>query len=276
MGPLQDLTCDIVSHRQCGNQLYVLSLKPRAEVVFLPGQFVMVAMPGDRFLFRRPFSVMGQQLDTGVFDIFYKQVGQGTRLMVQHWSIGDVVQVLAPLGLPFPAVTGRTLLIGGGIGIAPVYFAGLEQPTTTCIYGARSEFDLGILPELQQAYEARLHIATDDGSFGFHGHVGQLLASKPALVHEAEAAYICGPTPMMQAVSQQLLAENPSMAVYVSMEEHMPCGIGACTGCVVARTEGRLPLKTCVDGPVMLARDVDWDKTCWQPQPVCMAEEAAK
>jgi dihydroorotate dehydrogenase electron transfer subunit len=258
----------VMSHRQCGNQLYVLSLKPHHSVCFSPGQFVMVAMPGERFLFRRPFSVLQQQADTGVFDIFYKLVGQGTRLMVQHWGIGDQVQVLAPLGLGFPQVTGQTLMIGGGIGIAPVYFAGLNQPLATCIYGARSQADLGLLPELQQAFDTRrLHIATDDGSYGYHGHVGQLLTSQPELMQQAKAAYICGPTPMMKAVSQQLQTANPDMAVYVSMEEHMPCGIGACTGCVVARTNGRLPLKTCVDGPVMLASEVDWDGSCWDPIP---------
>jgi dihydroorotate dehydrogenase electron transfer subunit len=274
---LFDLTCAVISHRQCGNGLFMLTLQPDQPVRFLPGQFVMIAMPDDRFLFRRPFSVMQQDPVTGQFDVFYKSVGLGTRLMVAHWSIGDTCQVLAPLGLPFPDITGPTLLIGGGIGIAPVYFAGLNNPDTLCLYGVRSAADLGILPELETAYgvmntpSSRLHITTDDGSLGFHGHVGQWLIQHPDIVQNASAAYICGPTPMMKAVSQHLLATKPSMAVYVSMEEHMPCGIGACTGCVVARTHERLPIKTCVDGPVILAQDVDWDGTCWQPS-VCPPE----
>jgi dihydroorotate dehydrogenase electron transfer subunit len=262
--PLQDVACQIISHRQCGTDLYVLDLQPLQPVWFAPGQFVMLAMPSDRFMFRRPFSVMSQDPDTGAFALYYKAVGLGTRLMVAHWSIGQMVQVLAPLGNGFIPTTEPTLLIGGGIGIAPMVFAGQASPNTFCVFGARHKQELGVLPELTQVFGSdRLAVATDDGSHGFAGHVGQLLATLPHQVAQARHAFVCGPTPMMRAVSQQLRQANPALTVWVSLEEHMPCGIGACTGCVVARTQQRLPVKTCIDGPVLNADDVDWAGTCW-------------
>jgi dihydroorotate dehydrogenase electron transfer subunit len=265
-----DYRCQVMSHRLCGNGLYVLNLRPvlgpaipRFECE--PGQFVMVDLPDPRFLFRRPFSVLSTYSD-GSFDLLYKVVGFGTHVL-SHLQPDDELTVLGPLGVGFPPVTTETtLLIGGGIGIAPMYFAGKVAPKTKtyCFYGVRNEKDIGLQAELQMVFGARLQVATDDGSQGFKGHVGQLLAAHADVVQQAQAAYVCGPTPMMQAVTRQLVQMQPAMRVYVSLEEHMPCGIGACTGCVVARTGGRLPAKTCIEGPVLLATDIDWEGTCWQ------------
>jgi dihydroorotate dehydrogenase electron transfer subunit len=262
---INEHTCHVTSHQQCGHDLYLLALLPDKPLQIAAGQFVMVSMPGDRFLFRRPFSVLSQHPQTGEITLFYKKVGLGTALMTQ-WMLGDTVQILAPLGKGFLPVTQPTLLIGGGIGIAPLYCVGQHNPLATCVYGVRSEGDLGIMPQLQDAFAAdKLFITTDDGSYGFKGHVGHWLSANPAAATMATRAYICGPTPMMQAVAQQLNQLNPDMSIYVSMEEHMPCGIGACTGCVVPRVNDQLPVKTCIDGPVFNANEIDWHGHCWQP-----------
>jgi dihydroorotate dehydrogenase electron transfer subunit len=273
---ISEFNCTVTSHRHCGNDLYLITLLPGKPLQIAPGQFVMVSMPGDQFLFRRPFSVLSQDSETGSITLFYKKVGLGTTLMTQ-WMLGDAVQILAPLGKGFLPITQSTLLIGGGIGIAPLYCVGKYNPLATCLYGVRSEGDLGILPELKQAFPAdNLLITTDDGSYGFKGHVGNWLTANPSAATHAKIAYICGPTPMMKAVSQQLRQLNPEMDIYVSMEEHMPCGMGACTGCVVPRVNNQLPIKTCIDGPVVNAREIDWLGHCWQPSPVTCEESPAK
>lgn len=224
----------------------------------------MLDLPDPRFFFRRPFSVLAVYED-GVFEIFYKIVGQGTTMMADLQP-GDEVNVLGPLGIGFtlPEQPEQALLVGGGIGIAPLYFMakalkgqGLVSPS--CFYGVRSHQDVGLSSELSGVFPAdRLHIATDDGSFGFSGNVCQAMAEKPELIAAATTAYLCGPTPMMDASYRLLKEMNPNIKIQASLEEHMPCGTGACTGCVTPRCDGKLPSKTCVDGPVFDAEVILW------------------
>ena len=119
--------------------------------------------------------------------------------------------------------------------------------------------ELGLQDDLNTIFpEPNLHFTTDDGSMGFHGNVVQLLQSKPELVQNAERAYICGPSRMMEAVCNHLKSVNPAIQIQVSLESHMPCGTGACTGCVVPRPEPNLPAKVCFEGPVFNAQDILW------------------
>jgi dihydroorotate dehydrogenase electron transfer subunit len=224
----------------------------------------MLDLPEEAFYFRRPFSVLAAYEDN-VFEIYYKVVGVGTTKMAQLMP-GDEVNVLGPLGNGFamPVQPEKALLIGGGIGIAPMVYIAKElkaqgQPAPTCFYGVRSANEIGLSDELTQALTpARVHLATDDGTHGFHGNVCQLMAQHLETVRSATDAYVCGPTPMMDAVVQSLTQWNPGIRIQVSLEEHMPCGTGACTGCVVARNDGKLPSKTCVDGPVFDASVIRW------------------
>jgi dihydroorotate dehydrogenase electron transfer subunit len=258
---IQDLSCHVLSHRLVGRNLKLLTLKPNAPFACEPGQFVMLDLPSPRFHFRRPFSVMATYVD-GAFDLFYKVVGEGTQMMADLKE-GDAVSVLGPLGKGFPSLKDpqNALLLGGGIGVAPMVFVGRQAATPPhCVYGVRNKEDIGLMRELQAVFP-NLHITTDDGTEGFHGNVCQYLETRPDLVATAQEAFICGPTPMMRAACNLLARLNPAIEVYVSLEEHMPCGTGACSSCVVGRLDRLLPSKTCVEGPVLPACVVDWDNT---------------
>lgn len=257
--PIHDYTCEVIFNRHCGGDLKVLRLRPDRPFDCQPGQFVMLDLPLSAFHFRRPFSVLSVH-DNGEFDLYYKRVGKGTALM---WDLkeGDQVNCLGPLGNAFtpPQDGPSALYVGGGIGIAPLYFMGkLNPPSGTCFYGVRSKEEVGLEFELMDVFGERNFISTDDGSFGLKGNVCNLLKQHEDIIQAAQDAYICGPMRMMEA-SAKLLAElNPGLRIQVSLEEHMPCGTGACTGCVIPRTDQYLPSKVCVEGPVFDARSIQW------------------
>jgi dihydroorotate dehydrogenase electron transfer subunit len=274
--PVQDHTCQVVLNQACGRGLKVLRLKTLSgEFACQPGQFVMLDLPGSRFFFRRPFSVLDVP-GPDLIDIYYKVVGYGTAQMAELQP-GEAMRCLGPLGIGFspPQSPETALYIGGGIGIAPLYQLGKSLPVAGhCIYGVRDIAEIGLQAELETVFGERLSIATDNGSAGFHGNVCQLLESQPQLALAAQAAYVCGPTPMMRATVALLHRLNPALRVQVSLEEHMPCGTGACTGCVVPRADQYLPSKVCVEGPVFDARAIRWEKDLLPASAFCGEEGA--
>lgn len=262
---LRDHLCHVLDNRPCGHHLWVLTVRStHPSFDCQPGQFVMVDLPTRQFFFRRPFSVLATH-DAATFDLYYKVVGKGTAMMAELQP-GDEVKILGPLGVGFtpPHHPAQTLLVGGGIGIAPLYFLAktlqqTETPSPHCFYGVRSIHEVGLSTELEAVTsQNRLHFATDDGSYGFAGNVCQLLEAKKETLQEVSEAYLCGPTVMMDATYQWLNAFNPKIQVYASLEEHMPCGTGACTGCVIPRTDRFLPTKCCLEGPVFEAQTILW------------------
>jgi dihydroorotate dehydrogenase electron transfer subunit len=263
---LRDYRCQVVSNTPCGNglmrlRLQVMPLGNELPLQFScqPGQFVMLDLPESGFWFRRPFSVLTVN-EPDQFELYYKIVGAGTKRMA-HLRSGEALSCLGSLGIGFqpPEEPETALYIGGGIGIAPLYF--LKQRVGQggyCFYGVRSQQEIGLLDELQALFGDSLAIATDDGSFGLKGNVCHALETLESTVRAAKEAYVCGPTLMMQAVSTLLYRINPTIRVQVSLEERMPCGTGACTGCVTPRADQLLPSKVCLEGPVFDARSIRW------------------
>jgi len=274
--PLSDHACQVVFNRDCGRGLKWLRLKTLdAPFTCLPGQFVMLDLPDPRFFFRRPFSVLDVP-EPGLIDIYYKIVGQGTAQMAAL-TPDDAMRCLGPLGIGFtpPNEPEKALYIGGGIGIAPLYQLGKSMSQAgRCVYGVRDAAEIGLKSELQQVFGEQLYIATDNGLAGFHGNVCQLLENQPELALSAQTAYICGPTRMMQATVELLNRLNPDLKVQVSLEEHMPCGIGACTGCVVPRADQYLPSKVCVEGPVFDAQAIRWESDLLPASAFCLEAPA--
>jgi dihydroorotate dehydrogenase electron transfer subunit len=275
MSALLDQPCVVVQHTMVGPGLFVLVLHPTVttfttifspvieRIAITPGQFVMLDLPTKTFYFRRPFSVMDVTPE-GDLVIYYKVVGDGTQQMA-NLQLGDCVTVLGPLGNGFLPVTqlGNLLLVGGGIGIAPMAFMGQCQSVghnqPHCVYGVRGVADLGVEKILLSIFDAEhLHITTEDGSAGLNGRVTDWLQQNQSVVKHCNSVLVCGPTPMMKAVVACVGAINPTATCYVSLEERMPCGTGACSGCVVSRSDQLLPSKTCTDGPVFLAQSIVW------------------
>lgn len=223
-----------------------------------PGQFLNIYTKDSANLLPRPVSICQVRRPEGNLVMVYRVVGKGTKEFSCLKS-GDRLDVLGPLGNGFPLTDKKALLVGGGIGIPPMVGlgealrdAGNENVNFVCGYRNREIF-------LKEDMEAAgmLAVATDDGSVGTHGTVLDAIKERGL---EAEVMFACGPLPMLRAL--KAYAAEKHITLYVSLEERMACGIGACLGCVCRTTEPHHHThvnnaRVCKDGPVFLATEVD-------------------
>jgi dihydroorotate dehydrogenase electron transfer subunit len=227
-----------------------------------PGQFVMVKVSeGALPLLRRPLGI--HDANEGGIELFFKVAGQGTGLLASK-KPGDRLDILGPLGKGFTvsaAPKGQTAyLVGGGRGIAPLYFLARELARAgarpVVFYGGRCLADIPLRSRFEETGIEFL-CSTDDGSFGFAGFVTDLAArelarEKPAVV------YACGPDPMMKALAA--ITAKHRVAAEFSLESVMGCGIGACWGCVhrIRNESGDGWVKICEEGPVFPGERIIW------------------
>jgi dihydroorotate dehydrogenase electron transfer subunit len=214
-----------------------------------PGQFVMLRGEWGRDpLLPRAFSIL-RTLPGGGCELLVKAVGRGTRLLelAEH---GARLQILGPLGKPFPDPAPGQVLVAGGVGLAPLLWhaevARAAGISTVMCYGARSAADLVFLEQIP----SELLITTEDGSFQGHGgiHGRVTLAVEKAAV-AGTTLLTCGPNPMMKAVIE--IARARGLPCFASVEGEMACGIGACLGCAYPTVADEQPFRyACVDGPV--------------------------
>ncbi|MBM40817.1 MAG: dihydroorotate dehydrogenase electron transfer subunit [Acidobacteria bacterium] len=237
-----------------------------------PGQFVMVKPDKDYDpLLRRPFSVFEILRDpagrVSGFSLLNKRIGVTTRRLYDI-TPGERLQCLGPLGQAFesPAADQQAWMVAGGVGLAP--FLTLAESlverlaATRLFYGGRSADDLFYL-ETFEALGVRLELTTDDGS---RGHPGLVTGPLHRALDETDKGisvrlYACGPTPMMQAVTE--LAATHGRSTDVSLEQVMGCGLGGCYSCVVPVAEPGQPtrfVRSCLQGPVFDGGRIDWDQ----------------
>ncbi|MDP2167919.1 MAG: dihydroorotate dehydrogenase electron transfer subunit [Thermodesulfovibrionales bacterium] len=219
-----------------------------------PGQFYMVAASGSYDpLLKRPFCFF-RKTDLGI-QMLYRIKGKGTKLL-SGLKTGDVLDVLGPLGnsYPMPPKKDTALVVAGGIGIASLFplIEALEGRAHV-IYGARTKNELLMLDEVK-ALSMELAICTDDGTCGGKGTVMDFIEDIP---DEGKIIYCCGPLPMLRAVSE--FASKRGIKGYVSLEENMACGLGACLGCAVKMTSGGYK-RVCKEGPVFKMEEVGWER----------------
>jgi dihydroorotate dehydrogenase electron transfer subunit len=221
----------------------------------LPGQFVEVRVDGTSHTFlRRPISINYVDRDRNELWLLVATVGDGTRRMAEMQP-GELLNCVLPLGNGFtPAKSGeKILLVGGGVGVAPLLYMGAEMQKAgiepTFLLGARSAKDLLMLP-LFKRY-GRVFMTTEDGSEGEKGFV-----TNHSLLRQEHFDRIstCGPTPMMKAVARY--ARQAGIDCEVSLENLMACGVGACLCCVEKTTEGNLCV--CKEGPVFNVNRLLW------------------
>jgi dihydroorotate dehydrogenase electron transfer subunit len=224
----------------------------------MPGQFVMLGVSSVGMYLPRPFSVYSTDRRRREVEILGRVYGTGTAALADLRQ-GDVVSVLGPLGRPFETPPGgyRVVLAAGGIGMPPLgFFAStLDGDKTWAVYGATTAAQLYDAPRLKRAVK-RLIVTTDDGSRGTRGTAVdglRVLLDRPD-VGDA-VVYACGPQPMLRAVAA--LARERGIGCFVSLEERMACGVGACAGCAVRTTDGGYA-KVCSDGPVFDAEEIAW------------------
>lgn len=253
--------CKIVSKTRMGDAVYmVLEAGDMVRTSFTtPGQFVHIKC-GDGLLLRRPISVCSCQEDEpeDTLAIVFEVRGEGTAWLAER-NEGDTLDVLGLLGNGFHMEReGRYLLVGGGIGVPPM--RGCAQYTggrSTAILGFRSR-EKAILLDCFRDECAKVAVATDDGSLGYHGFVDALVRQE--LAKEQARPYLgvlaCGPKPMLKNVAK--VAAEFNVPCQVSMEERMGCGVGACLVCATPMRDGAVK-HVCKDGPVFDAEEVDWD-----------------
>lgn len=217
----------------------------------LPGQFVELNLPCPGVLLNRPYSIFGADADFLL--LLVKIVGRGSRALAES-PVGTAVTAIGPLGATFSTGALRPLLVGGGVGIAPVVFLARRYARLgvrpMVVLGLRSKPD----PFFYECFEdvADLAVCTDDGSAGFAGLVTDCPAFAPA---DFDIVQTCGPTPMMKAVGAR--ADARGVPCEVSLENRMACGLGACLCCVQDMADGARRC-VCADGPVFQYNQVKW------------------
>lgn len=251
--------CKVVSQTTVAENIYELTLQGElVREMGEPGQFVQIKVSDSIDpLLRRPISIAKIEHDKNQFTCIYRTEGKGTILLSQK-KPGDIVDVLGPLGNGFPiseVKEGETaLLVGGGIGVPPLY----ELSKQLVRRGVQVIHVLGFQSENVVFYNeafaklGQTYVATVDGSYGEKGFVTNIIENEKIAF---DVLYSCGPTPMLAALEKAYSDKK----VYLSLEERMGCGIGACFACVCHTADdptGHTYKKVCSDGPVFKAGEV--------------------
>lgn len=248
--------CDnfVVSEKKFLNSsFFKLKLKSKKTLPEInPGQFVEVQVNSDsKVLLRRPISINDVDFQTNEISLIIQTVGQGTKELAKI-NEGEEMNLVYPLGNGFNIEGENPLLVGGGVGIAPLLYLAknfhAKGIKPKVLLGFRSQEQMIDLEEYEKY--ADVYISTQDGSVGSKG----LVTENEIFTQSYDTIYTCGPTPMMKAISDYSLKNN--IKCYASLENKMACGIGACLCCVQNTTEGHKC--TCTEGPVFNVKDIIW------------------
>ncbi|WP_151736337.1 dihydroorotate dehydrogenase electron transfer subunit [Paenibacillus tengchongensis] len=227
----------VISNERLANGVY--HLRVRGDYGGAMGQFYMLRAWGAYPLLSRPLSI--HRVNGDGIEFLYHVVGEGTAILAEL-KPGDSLGLEGPFGNGFPAVSGKVALVGGGIGVAPLYYCAQELPGSDIYLGFSRE---AYLTEAFRPLAAELTVNVggyilEDIDFTQYDHV-----------------FVCGPQLMLQAAQLKVMsaeAAGRQPKVYLSLENRMACGIGACLVCSVSCRDGKR--KACTDGPVFLAEEV--------------------
>ena len=210
------------------------------------GQFISILC--DNCTLRRPFSIMNTE--EGIITILFKLKGKGTNY-IKNLNVGDIVDFSGPFGNGFSLIAKRSLIIGAGVGIAPVYFLKKELDKI----GGESRIIGGFLNKEAIPNNINLDmVATDDGSYGKRGSIINFL--KDEIKNYAPyVIYACGPAIVLQKICET--ASQYGISTQIAMEKEMACSIGVCRGCVIELKNGK-NATVCKDGPVFCGEDIKW------------------
>lgn len=251
------VTATVISQKQIAEQIYDLWLETKLAKDVHPGQFVGVYPHGESMLLPRPISICETDKAKNRLRLVYRVAGQGTAEF-STCKAGDRLDILGVLGNGFPVdkTKGkRVFLMGGGIGIPPMLeLAKAMGEKKQILLGYRNK-DLFLEEDLAQYGD--VYVATEDGSVGTKGNVMDII--KAYTLH-ADVIMACGPMPMLRAI--KTYAAQSGVEAYISLEERMACGVGACLGCVcrTAKVDAHSHVhnaRICTEGPVFEAGEVD-------------------
>lgn len=251
--------CTVIRQVEIAESIYELTVEGElAKDISSPGQFVHVkTADGIDPLLRRPISISSFNREKRQFKMIYRKEGRGTSLLSKK-NEGLQVDILGPLGNGFPvdeADHGDTaLLVGGGIGVPPLYELSrqLKEKGVKVVHVLGFQSKSAVFYENEFANLGETYIATVDGSYGTSGFVTDIIKQKNI---RFDVMYACGPVAMLKALEQG----HQDSKVFLSLEERMGCGIGACFACVCRLQDdpnGHSYKKVCSDGPVFRAGEV--------------------
>ena len=218
------------------------------------GQFISIYCEDGSRMLPRPISICEIDKNDGALHLVYRVAGKGTQEFSEK-NTGMELSVLGPLGNGFPLKSKKTFLIGGGIGIPPILELAKQLDCEKQIVLGYRNSDMFLLDEFKKY--GSVYIATEDGSYGSKGNVLDAIRENDL---EADIIYACGPTPMLRALKEY--AAEKQMECWISMEEKMACGIGACLACVCKSKEVDAHTnvhnkRVCKEGPVFRAEEVE-------------------
>lgn len=249
----------VIDNQELSNNYFLLKLAPVDSSQSLPyaeaGQFVEIRVDKSPTTFlRRPISINFIDFENNELWLLIQKIGDGTKALSQL-KISDTLNIIYPLGNSFglpEAQKSKLVLVGGGVGVAPMLYLGkvlFEMGyTPDFLLGFRSSSDIVLMDEFKKY--GNVHITTEDGSFGEKGYV-----TNHSLLNEPiQKIFTCGPKPMMMAVAKY--AKENSIECEVSLENTMACGFGVCLCCVEKTTEGHVCV--CSDGPIFNIEKLTW------------------
>ena len=248
--------CKVLKNKEVVKGIYEMELLSQCIAqAAQPGQFLHIRINESLYpLMRRPISIHKTDKQRGIITILYHVAGKGTAELAKQKE-GGSLDVMGPLGKGFPIIKDKKCaVIGGGIGTAPLLELVKSLENCDAYLGFRDA-----AYKLEDFEEAcgRVLVATEDGSTGYGGFVTELLKEN---LKSYEVIYSCGPKPMLKKVME--ICQSNGVQCYVSLEERMGCGIGACLvcACKIKGEDGQWHhKKACKDGPVFDAREVEFD-----------------
>jgi len=262
---ISQLSSPIISKQKLKEDIFKLTLRsPFISKTAKPGNFVHIKVNPNYYpLLRRAFSIHHVDKQKRSFDVLFKVVGKGTEILSRK-APGDILDILGPIGNSFslPQKEKEVMLVAGGMGIAPLWFLlnqlikRFDKDKVTFFLGAKSKKELLYAKKLN-SMGSNLIVATDDGSVGRKGLITEIFKKeikKKKYDPRKLAVYSCGPQMMLKRMTD--IAKRLDLFCQISLETHMACGVGACWGCVVQKKDG-IYKRTCVDGPVFDAREVN-------------------
>lgn len=247
----------VLRQEEIGLNIYDMWLETSLAKEAKCGQFICLYSKDGAHLLPRPISICEVNAEKTALRICYRIAGAGTAEFSTYHA-GETVEILGTLGNGFPieeAEGKKVFLIGGGIGIPPMLeTAKRMNADKTVLLGYR---DAGLFLANEFEKYGKVEIATEDGSVGVKGNVMDAIAKKAL---SADMIYACGPMPMLRAIKKY--AEENNITAYISLEERMACGVGACLGCVCKTKEVDHHshvnnARICTDGPVFDAKEVE-------------------
>lgn len=249
----------VASQEQIADGIFSMWIRTEAARSAAPGQFISMYTNDGSKLLPRPISICEIDKENECLRVVYRVTGENTGTeQFSKMKAGDTLPIIGPLGNGFPldkAEGKRAFLMGGGIGVPPILeLAKQLSCEKQIVVGYRDEHTF-----LKEEFEenGKLYISTEDGSVGTRGNVMDAIIENEL---NADIIYACGPTPMLRAIKNY--AEENGIECYISLEERMACGIGACLACVCKSKEkdhhsNVHNKRICKDGPVFLSTEVE-------------------